>query len=54
MVGWLFWLYDLVGYFMTNSFLYKESVLFQTIQFSVLHSLIVQKHFHFKLFSLFK
>ena len=37
-VGWLFGFYGLstfVGYLMPNSFLYKWSVLFQKIQFSM-------------------
>ena len=37
-----------VGYLMSNPFLYKLTVLFQTIQFNS------QKHFYFKLFSLVK
>ena len=36
-----------VGYLMPNPFLYKQSVLFQTIQFI----LGIKKHFYFKLFS---
>ena len=36
LVGWVFYgVSTFVGYLMPNSFLYKESVLFQTIQFSV-------------------
>ena len=49
---WLIGFYGIstfVGYLMSNPFLYKGSVLFQTIQFS-----ISQKHFYFKLFNLFK
>ena len=37
---------------MPNSFLYQQTVLFQTIQFSTEFN--CQKHFYFKLFSLVK
>ena len=41
-----------VGYVMPNSFLYKETLLFQTIQFSISTQFKYQKHFYFKQFSL--
>ena len=44
-----------VGYFlMPNPFLYKDTVLFQTVQFSLSTLFNCQKHFYFKLFCLFK
>ena len=49
LVTWLFGFYGrstFVGYLMPNPFLYKWSILFQAIQFSI------QKQFHFKKFSL--
>ena len=64
--GWLVvWVYGIstfVGYLMPNEFLYifMKIVLFQTIQFSIntqfkcKYSLIVKKHFCFRLFSLVK
>ena len=39
-----------VGYLMPNPFLYKLSVLFKTIQFSMSTQFNCQKHFYFKLF----
>ena len=39
---------------MLNPFLYKKSVLFQTIQFSMSTQFDCQKHFYFKLVSLVK
>ena len=59
-VGWLSFMacqvlwHIIVGYSMPNSFLCKKSVLFQTIQFSMTTLFNCQKHFYFKLFSLFK
>ena len=41
-------------YLMPNSFLYKQIVLFQTIQFNISTQFNCQKHFYFKLFSLVK
>ena len=43
-----------VGYLMPNPFLYKQRVLFQTIQFNISIQFNCQKHFYFKLFSLVK
>ena len=43
-----------VGYFMPNLFLYKLSVLFQTIWFSMSTQFNRQKHLYFKLLSLLK
>ena len=43
-----------VGYLMPNLLLYKESVLFQTIQIFMSSQFNCQKHFYFKLFSLVK
>ena len=57
LVGWLVGFYGIstfVGYLMPNPFLYKYSVLFQTIQLSMSTQFNCQKHFHFKQFSLFK
>ena len=39
---------------MPNPFLYKQSVLFQTIQFSMITQFNYQKRFYFKLFCLVK
>ena len=39
---------------MPNPFLYKQTILFQTIQFSISAQFNSQKHFYFKLFSLEK
>ena len=57
LVGLLFGFYGIsnfVGYLTPNPFLYKESVLFQTIRFSMSTQFNCQKQFYFKLFSLFK
>ena len=35
LVGWFYGISAIVGYFMPNPFLYIETVLFQTIQFSI-------------------
>ena len=43
-----------VGYLMLNPFLYKQSVLFQAIHFSISTQFNCQKYFYFKLFSLVK
>ena len=54
LVGWLFGFYGIstfVGYLMPNPFLYKWSVQFQAIQFSMSTQFNCHKHFHFKLFS---
>ena len=39
---WVYGISIFAGYLMQNSFLYKLTVLFQTIHFSTLHSLIVK------------
>ena len=55
--SWSFGFYGIstfVGYLMSNPFLYKWSVLFQTIQFSMSTQFNSQKDFYFKLFSLIK
>ena len=55
--GWLFEFYGIstfVGYLTPNPFLCKLSVLFQTIQFSMIIEFKCQKDFYSKLFSLFK
>ena len=57
LVVWLFGFHGLssfVGYLMLNPFLYKKTVLFQTIQFNISTQFNCQKHFYFKLFSLVK
>ena len=57
LVSWLVGFYGIstfLGYLMPNPFLYKYSVLFQTIQFSMSTQFNCQKHFYLKLFSLFK
>ena len=43
-----------VGYLTPNPFLFKLSVLFQTIQFSMSTQSNCQKHFYFKLFNFVK
>ena len=43
-----------VGYLIPYSFLYKSTVLIQTIQFSISTQFICQKPLYFKLFSLVK
>ena len=43
-----------VGYLITNLFLCKQSVLYQTIQFSMSTQFNCQNHFYFKLFSFVK
>ena len=43
----------LVDYWMSNPFLYKETVLFQTIQFSMSTQFNYQKHFYFSLIKQF-
>ena len=46
-IGWLFGFYGIstfVGYLMPNPFLYKLSVPFQTIQFSISTQFNYQKH----------
>ena len=57
LVGWLVEFYGIptfVSYLMPNLFSYKQSVLFQAIQFSMSIQFNCQKHFYFKLFSLVK
>ena len=67
LVSWVLWhwslyngkvgFYDIEVYIMANSFLCKESVLFQAIPFSISSQLLCQncqKPFYFKLFNLFK
>ena len=55
-VGWFgfYGISTFVGYLTPNPFLCKWSVLFQTIQFSMITQFNSQKYFYFKLFSLFK
>ena len=56
---WWFWfrfvsfdgISTIVGYLMTNLFLYIQTVLFQAIQFSISTQVKCQKHFYFKQFS---
>ena len=53
LVGWLFEFYGIstfLGYLTPNLFLYKWSVLFQTIQFSMNSQFNCLKHFYFQLF----
>ena len=53
----LFVFYDIltfVRHVMPNLFLHKQTLLFQTIQFSTSTQFDFQKHFYFKLFSLVK
>ena len=53
----LFGFYDIstfVGYLIPNIFLYKWTVLFQSINFSISTQFNRQKHFYFKLCSLIK
>ena len=55
--GWLVGFYGIstfVGHSTPNPFLYKYSVLFQAIQFSMSTQFNYQKHIYFKLFSLLK
>ena len=56
LVGWLgfYGISTFVGYLTSNPFLYKSSILFQTIQFSMITQFNFQKHFYFKLFGLVK
>ena len=57
LIGWLVWFYGIsnyVGYLTPNPFLYEESVLFQTIQFSMSTQFNCQKRFYLEQFSLFK
>ena len=52
MAGYLIGFYGIstiLGYLMPNPFLYKLSVLFQTIQFSICIQFNCQNHFYFKL-----
>ena len=50
LVGWVYGISTFVGNLMSNPFLYKLSVLFQTVQFSMGTQFNCQKHFYFKLF----
>ena len=43
-----------VCYLMPNPFLYKQTVLFQTVQFSISTQFSYQKQFYFELLSLVK
>ena len=43
-----------MGYLAPIPFLYKESILFQAIQFNLSTQFNSQKHFYFKQFILFK
>ena len=55
--GWLLGFYGvstLEDLLMSNSFLNKYSVVFQTTQFSMSKQFNSQKHFHFSLLSLVK
>ena len=54
LVGWDFGVSKFVGYLMPNPFLYKWSVLLQTIRFNMCAKFIRQKHFYFKHFDLVK
>ena len=57
LVSWLVGFYGtstFLGYLTPNPFLYKLSVLFQTIQFRMSTQFDCQKHFYFKLFGLVK
>ena len=49
-VVWFYGVSTFVGYLTPNPFLYKQSVLFQTIQFSMSTQFNCQKQFYFKLF----
>ena len=54
LVGWRFGFYGIsifVGYLMQNLFLYKKTVLLQTIQFNISTELNYQNHFDWKIFS---
>ena len=53
MVGWVLCHIDLCRLFNAKS-IFMQPVLFQTIQFSMNTQFNCQKHFYFKLFSLFK
>ena len=57
LVVYLFEFYGIstiVGYLTPNPFLHKQTVLFQTIQFSISKHFNYQKYFYSKLFSLIK
>ena len=57
LLSWLVGFYGIstfVGYLTPNPLLCKKSVLFKTNQFSMNAPFNCQKHFYFKLFSLFK
>ena len=56
MVGWLvvFGISTFIGYLTPNPFLFKSSVLYQIIQFSMTTQFNGQKHFYFKEFILVK
>ena len=53
MAGWVLWHISFCRLFNTKS-IFMQIVLFQTIQFSMSKQFNCQKHFYFKLFSLFK
>ena len=48
---WVHGISTSVGYLIPNPFLYKWTVLFQTIQFSKSTQFNYQKHFYFNLFN---
>ena len=52
--AWVYGISTFVGNLMLNPFLYKQTVLFQTIQFSIIKQFNSQNHFYFKLFILVK
>ena len=49
---WVYGISTFVGYLMPNPFLYKWTILFQTIQFNLSTQFNCQKHSYFKQFSL--
>ena len=51
--GWVLWHINLCRLFIAK-FIFMQIVLFQTIQYSMSTQFNCQKHFYFKLFSLFK
>ena len=51
---WFYGISPFVGYLMWNPFLYKWTILFQTVHFSMSTQFNCQKHFYFMLFSLIK
>ena len=53
LVGWVLWHVNLCRLFNAKS-IFMQIALFQTIQFSMSTQFNCEKHFYFKLFSLFK